>query len=161
MEQIFLLLGTNQGQLKANLERALQELEKKKIRIVKKSKIYKTKPWGNPYQPTFLNMAVEVSCDYSPLALLKMLKSIETKLGRMKTSQRWGPRIIDIDVLFYGDRIVSTKDLVIPHKEFDQRPFAIKLLAEIAPDFTPPHSTKSMKEYALGADDEGIQVYCD
>ncbi|MBA7705423.1 hypothetical protein ES703_114252 [subsurface metagenome] len=82
-------------------------------------------------------------------------------MGRKKTGRRWGPRTIDIDILFYGSQIMKRKDLVIPHKEFYNRPFAIKLLAEIAPDFVPPQSEKQVKNYLKGIDDEGFEIYCD
>lgn len=161
MEKIFLLLGTNVGNLKANLLKALKELEKNEIRITKKSKIYRTKPWGNGDQSDFLNMALAVECNYKPLVLLNMLKKIEFSMGRKKTRRRWGPRIIDIDILFYGNQMIKRKHLVIPHKEFYNRPFAIKLLAEIAPNFVPPLSDKKMKDYLKGVDDEGFEIYCD
>ncbi len=160
MDEIFLLLGTNKFKLRTNLCKALDEIEKHRIKIIRRSKIYKTKPWGNPNQPDFLNMAVEVECSYPPSALLHVLKKIEAKMGRVKTEERWIPRIIDIDILFYGKRIVRTKDLMIPHKEFYHRPFAIKPLADIAPDFIPPHSKKRIKEYLSEIDDEGIEIYC-
>ena len=161
MEKIFLLIGTNVGDLKSNLLKAQKYLEKHKVKIIKKSKIYKTKPWGNDNQPDFLNIALEVECNYKPLRLLHRLKKIESSMGRKKTGRRWEPRIIDIDILFYGSQIMKRKDLVIPHKEFYNRPFAIKLLAEIAPDFVPPQSEKQVKNYLKGIDDEGFEIYCD
>lgn len=161
MEKIFLLIGTNVGDLKPNLIKAQKYLEKHKVKIMKKSKIHKTKPWGNNNQPDFLNIALEVECNYKPLRLLHMLKKIESSMGRKKTERRWGPRIIDIDILFYGRQIMKRKDLIIPHKEFYNRPFAIKLLAEIAPDFVPPQSEKQVKNYLKGIDDEGFEIYCD
>jgi len=161
MEKIFLLIGTNVGDLKSNLLKAQKHLEKHKVKIIKKSKIYKTKPWGNDNQPDFLNIALEVECNYKPLRLLHTLKKIESSMGRKKTGRRWGPRIIDIDILFYGSQIMKRKDLVIPHKEFYNRPFAIKLLAEIAPDFVPPQSEKQVKNYLKGIDNEGFEIYCD
>ena len=155
MNGIFLLLGTNIGELKTNLLKALDEIKKHKIKILRKSKIYKTKPWGKFAQPDFLNMAMEVECDYSPQVLLKIIKDIEANMGRKKTV-RWGPRIIDIDILFYGNETVRQKDLIIPHQEFYNRPFAIKPLAEIAPDFTPPFSKKKIRDYLTDIDHEGI-----
>lgn len=160
MESIFLLLGTNVGNLKKNLERALNKLQRHNIRIIKKSRIYKTKPWGNNNQPDFLNMAIEVDCDYSPVELLAVLKSIESNMGRIKR-RRWAPRVIDVDILFYGDRVIKSENLTIPHKEFLNRPFAIKLLAEIAPDFVPPFSTKRVKDFLDEIRNEGIEIYRD
>lgn len=160
MENIFLLLGTNIGHLKKNLDSALNKIQGHNIRIVKKSKMYKTKPWGSNNQPDFLNMVIEIDCDYSAAELLTVLKNIESKMGRKKT-RRWGPRVIDVDILFYGDRVIKSKNLIIPHKEFLNRPFAIKLLAEIAPDFILPFSTKRVKDFLPDIRNEGIEIYRD
>jgi len=146
MENILLLMGTNVGNLKTNLLTALRLLDENGIRVVKKSKIYRTKPLGNEDQADFLNMALEVECLYEPLELLRVLKRIESHMGRKRT-RRWGPRVIDIDILFYGDRIIKKKELEIPHREFFNRTFAIELCAEIAPDFVPPRSKKKIKDY--------------
>jgi len=160
MKKIFLLLGTNIGDLKTNLLGAMANLQQKGIRIIKKSKIYKTAPWGNKNQPDFLNMAIEVECDYSPTELLRVIKEIEKKMGRKATAKRWQQRIIDIDILFYGEKIINNKNLTVPHKEFYNRPFAIKPLAEISPDFIPPLSKKSLKHYLSEIDDARIEIYC-
>jgi 2-amino-4-hydroxy-6-hydroxymethyldihydropteridine diphosphokinase len=161
MNGIFLLLGTNRGELKTNLLNALEQIKQHKITVIKKSKIYKTKAWGNPKQPDFLNMALEVECSYSPEKLLQILKAIESRMGRKKVKQRWGPRIIDIDILFYGDKIINMEDLIIPHKEFYNRSFAIMPLAEISPDFIPPLSKKKIKDCLAEIDNEGIEIYSD
>jgi 2-amino-4-hydroxy-6-hydroxymethyldihydropteridine diphosphokinase len=161
MDEIFLLLGTNRGELKTNLLTALDELENQDIAIVKKSKIYKTKPWGTCDQPDFLNIAVEVECEHTPKELLRVIKNIEAKMGRKEPVVRWGPRIIDIDILFYGNHVVHDEDLTIPHKEFYNRPFAIKPLSDISPEFTPPFSSKKVKDYVTEIDDEGIEIYSD
>jgi 2-amino-4-hydroxy-6-hydroxymethyldihydropteridine diphosphokinase len=159
MDNIFLLLGTNLGNLKKNLHTALNELHRNNIRIIKKSSIYRTKPWGYDNQPDFLNMAIEVDCCYAPEELLRILKSIESSMGRKTMDDKWKARIIDIDILFFGDRIVHSPRLTIPHKEFYNRPFAIHLLAEISPDFMPPHSKKSVKELKQETSNEGIEIY--
>ncbi len=156
-----LLMGTNVGNLKSNLLTALKMLEKNEIKVIKKSKIYKTKPWGYDNQPDFLNMALEVKCRHEPLELLHILKEIESCMGRKKSRRRWGPRIIDIDILFYGNQIIERKDLVIPHREFFNRSFAMKLCAEIAPNFIPPMSDKRMRDFIKGVGDEGLEIYRD
>ncbi|OPX17626.1 2-amino-4-hydroxy-6-hydroxymethyldihydropteridine diphosphokinase [candidate division WOR-3 bacterium 4484_100] len=158
MEKIFLLLGTNLGNGKENLIRALDELEKKGITILRRSRIYKTQPWGYSNQPDFLNLGVEVKCDYPPTELLNILKQIEKKLGRIK-GPRWGPRLIDIDIIFYGNQIVKTRELTIPHPQFFNRPFALHIIAELAPDFIPPGSDLRMSEISREVSDEGIQIY--
>jgi 2-amino-4-hydroxy-6-hydroxymethyldihydropteridine diphosphokinase len=155
MEKVFLLLGTNIGNLKANLNKAVKALEKKDIIVRKKSRRYKTKPLGYTQQPDFLNQALEVTCPYTPYELLFVLKEIETGFGRKQTAQRWGPRIIDIDIAFYGIETVADENLTIPHKELINRPFAIQLLAEIAPGFIPPHSTQTLSEIHKGFEHDG------
>jgi 2-amino-4-hydroxy-6-hydroxymethyldihydropteridine diphosphokinase len=161
MDRIFLLLGTNKEMLKKNLDNALAALEKNQITVKQRSKIHKTKPWGYAAQPDFLNLCVEVACDYPPAALLEILKRIEAQLGRKEHTARWGPRIIDIDILFYGDKVIDQEDLKIPHQEFFNRPFAIQLLSEIAPDFVPPHSSRRIRDYVTENRDEGSEIYCD
>lgn len=160
MERIYLLLGTNLGKLKENLMNAIEELSKNGIKILKKSKIYKTKPWGKEDQPDFINMVVEVETGLNPKELLETIKDIERKLKREKT-EKWGPRIIDIDILFYGNQIINEPDLTIPHPYFFERPFAIIPMQDIAPDFIPPDYKKSIKEIASGVSYEGIEIYCD
>ena len=154
-----LLMGTNLGDLETNLTNALNELENKEIKVLKKSRIYRTKPWGRIDQPDFLNMGLEVRCDHEPLDLIRLLKQIEAKVGRKPGGIRWGPRIIDIDIIFYGTQIVKTRDLTIPHASFFERPFAIEILAEIAPDFVPPCSDKKLKACLSGVEHEGSEIY--
>ncbi len=160
MERVYLLLGTNIGDLKENLTTAIDELNKNNIRVIKKSKIYRTKPWGKAEQPDFLNMALEVETSYSPQRLLQKIKEIEEKMKREKT-ERWGPRIIDIDILFYGTETINEPELTIPHPHFFKRAFAIIPLAEIAPDYIPPSGSKSIREIASGVENEGVAVYSD
>ncbi|MGQ9464941.1 MAG: 2-amino-4-hydroxy-6-hydroxymethyldihydropteridine diphosphokinase [bacterium] len=158
MKQIYLLIGTNIGNLKENLENALDQLNRNNIKIIKRSKIYKTKPWGKTDQPDFLNIAVEVETSFTPEVLLKKIKEIEKEMKR-ETVEKWGPRIIDIDILFYGSLQINQSDLIIPHSQFFNRQFAIVPLADIAPDFVPPFSQKKVKELISGEMDEGIEVY--
>lgn len=146
MEHIFLLAGSNMGSAEDNIDRALRALEQNDIHVVRKSTLLKTKPWGKYDQPDFLNMAVEVTCDHSPRELLQVLKKIERQLGRTP-DERWGPRIIDLDIVFYGNETVKEDDLVIPHPHFFDRPFAVSLMAEIAPQFIPPGSAVSIADY--------------
>lgn len=161
MEKVFLLLGTNVGDLEENLKRAIAAISSENIRITKKSKIYRTKPWGVSDQPDYLNLALEAESDLTAGQMLEILKDIERKMGRRETPERWQPRVIDIDILFWGDQVVETPDLEIPHREFFNRPFAVKILAEIAPDFAPPRSKRTLQELSIGESDEGIEIYRD
>jgi 2-amino-4-hydroxy-6-hydroxymethyldihydropteridine diphosphokinase len=159
MEHIFLLLGSNLGNTKAHINRALIALQQHDIQVVKKSTFLKTRPWGKTDQPDFLNMAVEVTCNYSPHELLSVLKKIEQELGRT-TGERWGPRIIDLDILFYGRQIVKKDDLVIPHQHFFDRPFAVALMAEIAPHFVPPGSEMNITGHYRDSMHERKTIHC-
>jgi 2-amino-4-hydroxy-6-hydroxymethyldihydropteridine diphosphokinase len=161
MEKVYLLLGTNIGDLEENLKLAIEAISSRNIKIKKKSKIYKTKPWGLSDQPDYLNLALEVESDLTAGHLLDIFKDIEREMGRREARARWQPRVIDIDILFWGDHIVETPDLKIPHKEFFNRPFALKILTEIAPDFVPPHTGKTLQEISIGESDEGIEIYRD
>jgi 2-amino-4-hydroxy-6-hydroxymethyldihydropteridine diphosphokinase len=159
MEQVYLLLGTNVGNLEENLTHAINAIVARKIKIKRKSKIYKTKPWGALEQPDYLNLALEIESNLSAGRLLKIFKKIESDMGRRDTVQRWQPRVIDIDILFWGDHIVESAGLQIPHREFFNRPFAVKILSEIAPHFVPPGREQTLQELSTGASDEGIEIY--
>ncbi len=159
MQKIFLLLGTNSGDMENNLIKAQKELENRKIKIVKRSKVYQTKPWGRVDQPDFLNVGLEISCEYPPPELLSIVKQIELAMGRRSENLRWGPRIIDIDIIFYGNQVIDSSHLTIPHKDFFNRPFAVRILAEIAPDFVPPCSSKKLNDYLNGLEHERFEIY--
>ena len=161
MERIYLLLGSNVGHLEENLEHAVKLIETRGIEILKKSKIYKTKPWGVSEQPDFLNLALEVRSGLSAPELLGIFKEIETQMGRQRVDGRWLPRVIDIDILFMDNLVIEQVGLRVPHREFFNRRFAMKILSEIAPDFRPPGTVKTLNECLRGESDEGIEVYRD
>lgn len=141
-EPIFLGLGTNLGDRQANLQMARSDLYPD-ITILQSSGIYETLPWGFTDQPAFLNQVLEICTQLEPLALLKRLKAIEVQMGRMKTF-RYGPRLIDLDILFYGDRILDSETLTIPHPHLHERAFVLVPLNEIAPDFLHPILSKTV-----------------
>jgi len=141
------MIGTNQGDLQSNIEEAIERIKKAGIIIKKKSRISKTKAWGFSKQPDFLNIVLEGEVKYEPPALLSVIKTIEQDLGRKADTIRWGPRIIDIDILFYDDRVIKTKELIVPHEQFLNRPFAIKLMADIAPTFIHPCTHRQVRDY--------------
>lgn len=160
MEKVYLLLGTNIGDLEENLHRAIELIAAREIKINKVSRTYKTKPWGVTDQPDYLNVALEIESDLPAPELLQVFKRIEEDMGRPQTKEKWQPRVIDIDILFWGDHVVEHPDLKIPHREFFNRPFAMKILAEIAPAFTPPGSKATLQELSSEASDEGIEIHC-
>jgi len=105
--------------------------------VVRRSAVYETEPQDYLDQPRFLNMAVEVETDLAPRELLALIQSIESALGRQRTIPK-GPRTIDLDILFYGDIVMTTAELEIPHPRIAQRRFVLDPLAEIAPELRHP-----------------------
>lgn len=136
----YLGLGTNLGSREQNLSQALQSLANSPdLHIVRSSSIYETAPWGYTAQPSFLNCAVEVRTKLSPVELLALAKYIESDLGRQENF-RYGPRLIDIDILLYGDETIhlSQPDLDIPHPRITERAFVLVPITEIAPEIIHP-----------------------
>ena len=144
----YLSLGSNMGDRQDYLERALDFLSHR-LRIEKVSSIYDTEPVGNVNQPRFLNLVCQVYTSLNPMALLTLGKGIESKLGRVSGKSNT-PRPIDIDVLFYGDQIIETPELVIPHPRLTERAFVLIPLAQIAPDLVHPVNGKTIKELLEG-----------
>jgi 2-amino-4-hydroxy-6-hydroxymethyldihydropteridine diphosphokinase len=127
-------LGSNIGDKPANILRALALLEERKVLTVTAvSPIYKTAPWGFLQQDAFANACALARTNLDPARLLAAVKAVETDMGRTETV-RWGPRLIDIDILFYGDHELETPDLSLPHREIFNRAFVLVPLAEIAPE---------------------------
>jgi len=137
---IFLGFGSNTGDRFENLKGALKYFD-----ITRVSSIYETSPVGDIHQRDFLNCVAEIRTKLLPKDLLKEIKAIERKLGR-KPGPRWGPRVIDIDILFYHYRIINEPELVIPHPRLHERLFVLIPLAEIEPEFTHPVLKKSIKQ---------------
>ncbi len=152
---VFLALGSNLGERIANLRAGLEALAPE-VRVVHQSKIYETPPWGFEDQRAFLNMAVQVETDLDPDELLNFLKRIEVRLGR-EPSFRWGPRLIDIDILFYDDLVRDSPQVSIPHPRLHERAFVLLPLAEIAPDLVHPVFKKRVLELLDEVDRTGIK----
>ncbi|MGD0781017.1 MAG: 2-amino-4-hydroxy-6-hydroxymethyldihydropteridine diphosphokinase [Dehalococcoidales bacterium] len=140
---VFLSLGSNLGNRQANLDQALK-LISERMRMGKVSSIYDTEPIGLVNQPRFLNLACEVFTRLTPEGLLALLKGIELKMGRYSRSGE--PRTIDIDIVLFGDQVVNTPNLVVPHPKMHERSFVLIPLAEIAPDFVHPVLKRTIKE---------------
>jgi len=137
MARVYLGLGSNLGDRKANLREALRRLEER-VSIHAVSALYETSPLGPLDQLWYLNAACQGTTELKPKELLAFAKGIEQGMGRVPTV-RWGPRIIDIDILFYDGLILRTSDLVIPHPGIPDRPFVLVPLGDIAPEFVHPH----------------------
>ena len=144
MNKIFLGFGTNVGNKKRNINLAI-ELLQEKIKDIKIAPLYKSKPVGYTNQANFLNTAIKGTTDLSPLELLNFIKEIEKKVGRIKRF-KWGPREIDIDILFYENLIFNNNLLQIPHLRLHKRDFVLKPLLDLEPKFIHPILNKSIAE---------------
>lgn len=145
MNKIFLSLGSNLGEKALNLLNALSALTQHNISIDRISPVYETAPWGEHDQPPFYNICVEAHTALEPLRLLAVLKEIESDMGRVKT-RHWGPRLIDIDIIFYNDEVYESEILSIPHKLMSRRAFVLRPLCDIAGDLKHPVLHKTMNE---------------
>ena len=148
----FLSLGSNLGSRPKNLATAARFLRENGIEVLRASSIYETEPVDQLDQPWFLNQVLKVRSALDPPALLGLAKSIEARMKRVPTVAK-GPRAIDIDILFAGDTILDTPELVIPHPRLTQRNFVLVPLCEIAPEIRHPVLGKTIRELALSSSD--------
>src|SRR5215213_5551766 len=152
---VYLALGTNLGNRLANLKQAIAALTPQ-LDVKATSQVYETPPWGFEDQPKFLNQVIKAKTYLNPEPLLKHLKRLEVALGR-KESFTNGPRLIDIDILFYDDLVLENPSLVIPHPRLHERGFVLLPLMDIAPDLIHPVNKKSVREMAAQCKVEGIE----
>ena len=144
-KRAYLCLGSNRADRRAYLERALEEIRAGGIEVRRVSALYETEPVDVRSQPWFLNCVAEVETDCMPLQLLRRLKRIEHRLGRRRSVPR-GPRTIDIDILLYGNHVMNTNELTIPHPRLPQRRFVLEPLRELAADLRHPLSHRTVAE---------------
>ena len=130
MTTAYLGLGSNLGRRSRNLSGARRRLRHKGARILRQSRVIETEPWGIANQPRFLNQVVEVDWPGTPRQLLEAAKQVEVEGGR-KPTRRWGPRVIDVDILLFGDQRVKQRGLMIPHPRIGEREFVRESLAEL------------------------------
>jgi 2-amino-4-hydroxy-6-hydroxymethyldihydropteridine diphosphokinase len=156
----FLLLGSNLGNREENMDFAMQQLASHPLNSsFKQSSIYATKPWGLLEQPDFLNRVVYFYTKMSLTELFGLTQSIEVLAGRVKGA-KWGPRILDIDVLYFDNQVLSSKDLVVPHAGIPNRRFCLIPLVEIAPNFIHPLLKKTHRELLENCEDLGeVKIY--
>jgi 2-amino-4-hydroxy-6-hydroxymethyldihydropteridine diphosphokinase len=152
--RIYLGLGTNLGDRLKNLHAAVDSLSPT-VKVLRTSAIYETQPWGYIDQPSFLNMAVEGDTEIDPGELLASLKQIEVNLGREVTF-RYGPRLIDLDILFYDQLVLDLPHLKIPHPHLAERAFVLIPLMDLAPDLKHPVLQVTISELAARLPDEII-----
>ena len=151
MAVVYLSLGSNVGDRLANLQHAARRLHAHVI-ITQVSSVYETEPVGNTAQPWFLNAVLEGFTDLSPAALLDCVLAIEHSLGRMRSTPN-APRTLDIDILLYGDEVIATPDLTIPHPRLTERGFTLCPLAEIAPHAVHSICGRTIEEILAAATD--------
>jgi len=146
LAEVYLSLGSNLGDRLRFLKKAIEKIgESDSVVIRKISAVYLTDPVGNPDQPRFLNLVVSIDTSLKPLRLLEYLLDIEEKLGRER-NEKWGPRIIDLDILLYDELIISSDRLTLPHPRMHQRRFVLVPLAQINPHLFHPLLKKSVEE---------------
>lgn len=155
MALIYIGAGSNQGNRGEYLRMAAQML-RPAVRILRSSDLYLTEPWGYKPQPSFYNIVWEAETDLDPVSLLKYFKEIETRIGRVKTL-RYGPRVIDLDILIYDDLVCQTPNLTIPHKTMRERRFVLQPLCDLIPMETDPVSKKTWFELLKACPDDGVE----
>lgn len=149
---LYLLLGSNLGDSLTHLKTACEAISRSIGSIITTSSIYKTKAWGKLNQPDFYNQVILVSTGETPQNVLKNLLSIEKEMGRNRI-EKWGARIIDLDILFFNDLVVDSPNLQIPHPGIPNRRFTLVPLTEIAPEFVHPVYKKTITELLRDCDD--------
>lgn len=145
MIDVYLLLGSNVGNREEKLQQAINQIVNWTGMLVKTSSLYETEAWGFKNQMAFLNLCIQIKTILPAPQLLTKLKQIETDLGRIETI-KWGPRVIDIDILFYGNEIINTDKLIVPHPYLAERKFTLEPLNEIASHFMHPVLHKTIAQ---------------
>lgn len=145
MTELYILLGANLGDRLQTFAQARTLLAECVGQIRQQSGIYETAPWGVTDQPMYLNQVLEIETNLSPEAVLVQTQAIEQQLGRVRL-EKWGSRLIDIDLLYYGSLIYQTETLALPHPLLHERPFTLVPLVEVAPDFRHPVLQKTNRQ---------------
>lgn len=157
--QAYLLLGSNRGNRELMLSKAKDCIENRIGVIITWSSIYESEAWGEKSSNPYLNQAIEISTSLSPESLLKEILKIELDMGREKRA-KWEDRIIDIDILFFGNQVIQTPNLVVPHPWIQDRNFTLVPLMEIAPDHIHPVFNKRIEElYFESKDNLEVDIY--
>lgn len=147
VDKIYLGLGSNIGDRLANLKFAIDEIAKSdRCRVLRSSAVYETTPYGDVKQDNFYNAVIEIETALGFFDLYHFIKSIERKAGREEAKEKWGPRVLDIDIIFYNEFIYDGEMLTIPHKEYAKRDFVLTPLLELAMDFKNPVVRKKLRD---------------
>lgn len=162
MAIVYLSLGSNKGDKLGYIQQATRMLgDSGHLCVVRASMFYETEPWGNKNQEWFVNAVIEAQVDLSSDALLELCQSVETKLGRNRDiEEHWGARTVDIDILFYDNKILNSERLCIPHKHLHERAFVLVPLMELIPDFVHPVFKKTIIQlHEALANPEDVYLY--
>lgn len=153
MNKVFLLIGGNMGDRLQNLHQAITLLSAACGPVIQQSAVYETAAWGKTDQAAFLNQALLLTTELSAQELITTVLSVEEQLGRHRF-EKFGPRVIDIDIMFYNEDIINEPHLTVPHPQMQNRRFALIPLNELAPSFVHPVLKKTMKELLIECKDE-------
>lgn len=153
MNKVFLLIGGNMGDRLQNLHQAISLLSAAVGPVIQQSAVYETAAWGKTDQPAFLNQALLLSSRLSAQELIVTVLSVEEQMGRHRT-EKFGPRVIDIDIMFYNEDVINEPHLTIPHPQMQNRRFALVPLNELAPQMVHPVLNKTLEELLLECKDE-------
>jgi len=154
MNKAFLSLGSNRGDRIANLNMAMAQLSEKGGNIIITSSLYETQPWKMEDKTDFFNQVLLLETNLSVRQLMNIIIKIEALMGRVRIEEKYEPRTIDIDILFFNDEIINTQELSIPHSLIQERRFVLEPLAEIAPAYIHPVFNKSSKELLAECQDK-------
>lgn len=152
MNNTYLLLGSNMGNSKANLSKAVVQIEKQIGTITRQSGLYSTAAWGNTKQPDFLNQVIIVETKLSSLQTMQTILNIEKKMGRIRTVKN-APRVIDIDILFFNKEIIEEEHLFIPHPQIQNRRFVLVPLNQLSPNLKHPVLNKTVHQLLINCPD--------
>ena len=158
MKTAYLSLGSNVGNRERMLGEALRLIEAPGLHVARVSPIYETEPQDFKNQPWFLNLVAEIQSTLFPMQLLTRVRKIERKLGRKGTVDK-GPRSIDIDILLYGESVIDSEDLVVPHPRMTERRFVLQPLADLAPDLRHPVLRRTVRELLAGVSGQTVRAH--
>jgi 2-amino-4-hydroxy-6-hydroxymethyldihydropteridine diphosphokinase len=153
MNKTYLLLGSNIGNSKASLAKAINQIEKQIGTVTRQSALYSTAAWGNIKQPDFLNQVIIVETKLTPLQSMQTILSIEKKMGRVRTVKN-APRIIDIDILFFNKEIIDLPELSIPHPQIQNRRFVLVPLNQLSPNLKHPRLKRTVHQLLIHCPDK-------
>ncbi len=156
MTVVYLGFGSNVGDRESNIQRALDQLQIDDLRLLRASSLYETEPMGFQDQPWFLNQVAEFEAQLSPLQLLKRIQDVEKTLGRKREIVN-GPRTIDIDILLFGDVVMKTTEMTIPHPRYRERRFVLEPLLELNQELTDPETRQTVAAMLAAVPGQAVQ----